>query len=308
MADDEIKVKKDRDPIMAVCFVVFLLTVCALIGSSVYNNYLKADDTLAADGSTVSVNYTGTYYAFFDEENRVVFDTSLWSVANDDGVLKSNDFTLNTESSYKPLSFVAGGNTVLEGFGNAVIGHKVGDKVKVKIPAGEGYNAPETESTVSASSQFSIPVAEVMTSSQFSQLYGYDLRGYGEIEKSAYGWPASASYNTANNTVTVTYRPVAGSSYTMAEGNFGKISLNVVSVTGGSILYTYSVSDYTVVSTEGNSKEIQMIMIDFGTHKWYIESITDADGNGVADTFSYKTTEERYNQDLYFEIEIVSVG
>ncbi|MDR3074723.1 MAG: FKBP-type peptidyl-prolyl cis-trans isomerase [Candidatus Methanoplasma sp.] len=307
MADSEIKVKKDRDPIMLVCFVVFLLAACAIIGASVYNNYLKADDTMAVEGSTVSVNYTGTYYGFYGEDGYVVFDTSLWSVADNGDVLKSNDFKLNGESTYKPLSFVVGGGSVIAGFGNAVIGHKVGDKILVKVPAGEGYNSPDTEVRVSASSPSSVPATEVLTSAQFMQLYGHDLRGYEEIEKSVYGWPASASYNSATGSVTIMYHPSAGSSYQMVDNGFGKVTLNVTSVAGGSITFTYTVSNYKTVSTEGSDKEIQMIMLDFGTHKWYINSVTDTDGNGVADTFTYKTVAERYNQDLYFEIEIVSI-
>ena len=93
----------------------------------------------------------------------------------------------------------------------------------------------------------------------------------------------------------------------MVDNGFGKVTLNVTSVAGGSITFTYTVSNYKTVSTEGSDKEIQMIMLDFGTHKWYINSVTDTDGNGVADTFTYKTVEEKYNQDLYFEIEIVSI-
>ncbi|MDR1690648.1 MAG: FKBP-type peptidyl-prolyl cis-trans isomerase [Candidatus Methanoplasma sp.] len=302
MADDEFKVKKERDPIMMVCFVVFLLAVCAVSGATVYNNYLKADDTMAVTGSTVSVNYIGTYYAYYGEENSAVFDTSHWSIANNGEILKSNDFTLNAESSYNPLSFTVGGTSVLTGFGNAVIGHKVGDKVLVKLPAGEGYNAAETTVTVSASQAFTIQSTETLTSAQFKEIYGYDLKGYEEMEKSVYGWPASASYNTGNDTITITYHPQAGSSYVMLDNDFGKVTLNVTSL-GSDISFTYSISDYKVVSTSG---EIEMIMLDFGTQKWYINSVTD--NNGVANSFTYRTTEERYNQDLYFEIEIVSIG
>ena len=304
MADDEIKVKKERDPIMAVSFVVFLLAVCAVSGASIYDNYLKADDTLAVNGSTVSVNYTGTYYDFYGSDNGVVFDTSIWSIANDNGVLKSNDFTLKSESSYVPLKFTVGGTTVIKAFGDAVIGHKVGEKIQVKIPVGEGYNAPYTSVTKSASAAVSIPASETMTSAQFEILYGHALKGYEEIEKSVYGWPASASYNTVGNTVTVAYHPAVGQTYTAVDNDFGKVSFRVASV-GSTISFTYLISDYTVVSQAGADKEIQMIMMDFGTEKFYITSVTDTNNDGIADTFTYKTVSERNNQILYFEIEIV---
>ncbi|MCL1979173.1 MAG: FKBP-type peptidyl-prolyl cis-trans isomerase [Methanomassiliicoccaceae archaeon] len=307
MAEDEIKVKKERDPIMTVCFVIFLVAVIAVSGASVYNNYLKADDTFAATGNTVSVNYIGTYYAPYGSDNAVVFDTSYWKIANDDNILKSNGFTLNSESSYKPLSFEVGAGTVLTLFGNGVIGHKVGDKFNVEIPAGEGYNAPDTMKTISASAVFTIPSSEVLTATQFNNLYGYDLKGYAEMEKSVYGWPATASYNSYNDTITMSYHPVSGTSYYAVDNEFGKVALSVTSASGGSISFKYVVSDFTEVSRSGADIEIQMIKVDFGKSKFYITSVT-AGSNGNADTFTYKTVEERFNQKLYFQIELVSIG
>ncbi|MDR2698452.1 MAG: FKBP-type peptidyl-prolyl cis-trans isomerase [Candidatus Methanoplasma sp.] len=320
MADDEIKVKKERDPIMMVCFVVFLLAVCAVSGATVYNNYLKADDTIAVSGSTVSVNYVGTYYDFSGKENAAVFDTSYWGVANDDKVLKSNDFTLNSESSYKPLSFTVGGTSVITGFSNAVIGHKVGDRFQVKIEVGDGYTAPDTERTVNASSVVSMPTVETLTAAQFKEMYGYDLRGYSEIEKSVYGWPASATYNAFNNTITMSYRPVTGTSYTAVDNDFGTVSLRVTSPPGSTISFTFVISGYTVISASGADKSVQMMLVDLGPNenktvggvsmpaKFYVTSVTDAGNDGIADTFKYKTVDERYNQVLYFEIELVSIG
>ena len=307
MADDEIKVKKERDPIMMVCFVVFILTVCAISGASIYNNYVKADNAIAVNGNMVSVDYTGTYYDYYGGSNFAVFDTSRWSVADDSKVLKSNDFTLKSKDSYAPLSFTVGGGQVLTGFSNAVIGHKVGDVVKVLIPAGEGYNATTDETTVSVSS-LTVNKTDILTAAQFKELYEFDLKGFMEIEKSVYGWPATASFNSASNTVTVSYQPEAGKQYTAVDNDFGKVNLMVTSVSGNTITYSYVISDYKVVSKTGSRIEIQMIKIDFGMQKFYIKEVTDADNNGIAETFTYKTVDERYNQDLYFEIKIVSIS
>ena len=313
MADEEIKVKKERDPIMMVCFVVFLLTVCAISGATVYNNYLKADDTIADSGSTVSVNYIGTYYDYYGKENGVVFDTSYWHIADDEKILKSNDFNKNIESSYKPLSFTVGGTSVLMKFGNAVIGHKVGDRVRVEIPVGDGYTAADTAAAVNTSSDIRMPATEILTAAQFKELYDHDLKGYEEIGKSVYGWPASASYNMYNNTITMIYRPAAGTSYEAVDNDFGNVSLRVTSVTGSEILFRFVISDYKVVSTSGSNKEIEMIKMDLGPNnnktvggvivpsKLYITSVSDTG-------FAYKTVNERYNQVLYFEIELVSIG
>jgi len=309
MADDEIKVKKERDPILMVCFIVFLLTVCAITGATVYNNYLKADTTVAVVGDTVSVNYIGTFYAPFGENNAVVFDTSHWSIANDDKVQKSNDFTLRTEANYKPLSFKVGGTDVLTGFGNAVIGKKVGEKIQVKLLVGEGYNAQESYTTVNATQTATMSATEQITASQFKTLYGFDLTGSVEIQKSVYGWPAIASVNSDNTNITMSYRPVQGNTYTAVDSDFGKVAFNVSSVTGSPVIeYKYVVSDFTVVSTSGANKNIQMIMVDLGSQKYYITSVVDSNNDGVAEQFTHRNVEERFNQVLYFEIEIVSIG
>jgi FKBP-type peptidyl-prolyl cis-trans isomerases 1 len=307
MADDDVKVRKERDPIMVVCFVVFLVASLSVIGASVYNNYIRADDTIAVNGDTVSVNYVGTYYDYFKDVNYVVFDTSNWSVTNNDNVPKSNDFVAKEKDQHSPLSFTVGGNQVLSMFGNSVIGHKVGDKIRVMIPAGEGYNSASTDSIISASANKTVPVSERISMSQFEHLYGYELRGTAEIEKSVYGWPASAAFNSSDNTVTMNYLPVASKTYVAVDSDFGKVSLAVISV-GADITFRYVVTDYTVVGTEGTNKIIQMIMVDFGVNKFYISSVVDADNNGTADSFVTRTEAERYNQDLYFEIEIVSIN
>jgi hypothetical protein len=311
MAEDDIKVKKERDPIMMVCFVVFLLTIAAITGATVYNNYLKTDNTTAVDGSSVSVNYIGTYYDEFGNPSAVIFDTSKWSVANDDKILKSNDFTKNDEKAYKPLSFKVGAGAVLPGFSNAVLGHKVGDRFTVKIPSGEGYNAPDTTGKINTSNIITIPAFESLTQAQYKEAYGHELRGFESLEKSVYGWPATATFNSSDNTITVRYLPVNGSSYAMVDNEFGKVTLVVSSASATNISFKYSITGYKTVSSGAGDKDIKMIMLDFGTKtffgadKFYITSVTES--GGTVSSFTYKTVSERYNQDLYFEIELVSI-
>jgi hypothetical protein len=308
MSGDEVRIKKDRDPIMAVCFVVFLLASVAVIGSTVYNNYVKADDTVAAPGDSVSVNYTGTYYAYFEEGNAAVFDTSYWSVADDKDILKSNDFTARAESAYSPLSFTVGGNEVLVDFGNAAIGHKVGETIRVLIPADRGYVVADTGKTVSTSVSITIPAVQKLTSAQFESIYEFKLLGRANDLTSPYGWLADASYNTADDTVTLYYKPTTGQSYTITDDTFGKVAASVTSVSSTDISFRYVVSAYKVVSSSGANKEIEMIKVNLGTEIFYINSVVDSNGDGVADSFTYKTVGERYNQPLYFEIKIVSIN
>ena len=66
----------------------------------------------AKNGDTVKVHYTGTL------EDGTVFDSSL-----------------NTE----PLEFTLGGGKTIEGFENAILGMKVGEKKTVDIPSDQAY-------------------------------------------------------------------------------------------------------------------------------------------------------------------------
>lgn len=306
MTGNEGKVKKDRDPIMKVCFVVFILAVCAVIGAGVYDKYLVKDDSLVNNGSTVTVNYVGTFYSYYGEENSVVFDTTYSSIGNDDNVEKSNDYS---RTSYSALELTIGGDTVLAAFQDAIVGHKVGDTVWVTVPVGEGYIAPDTTSTVDCSDAITINRSETMTVTEFESIYE-DLTGTGSNINftSVYGWSATSSYNVSTGMVTVYYSPEAGNSYINYEGDYGKVTLEVSSTTASTITFTYKVTDYVKVATnvEGDI-EIQMIKVDFGMSCFYITSVTDPSSEGVADTFDCKTVGEKYNQVLYFKIVIVSI-
>ncbi len=68
--------------------------------------------SIAKDGDTVKVHYTGTL------ENGEVFDTS---------------------QEREPLEFTLGQGQLIPGFEKAVIGLNVGDSTKVDIPSGEAY-------------------------------------------------------------------------------------------------------------------------------------------------------------------------
>jgi FKBP-type peptidyl-prolyl cis-trans isomerases 1 len=306
MTDDEVKVKKERDPIMMVCFVVFLIASLSVIGASVYND-VRGDDTRVVVGDNVSVDYVGSFYDFYEGTNYVVFDTSRWSVADNNNVPKSNDFTLKAENQYKPLSFKVGGTSVLKMFGDAVVGYKVGDTVRVMIPSGQGYNGPDTLTTVQSSTTYTVPLTEKITASQFADLYGFSLMGTTSLEKSVYGWPAHAAFNTSDNTVTMTYSPVAGQEYVVIDDDFGKLTYKVSSISS-TISFTQHVSNYTVVSQTGNVKNIQMIEVDLGTERYFITAVTDTNNDGVSESFTYKTVNETVNEDLYFVIEIKSIN
>ena len=301
MTGDE---KKKRDPIFTVCFVVFILAAVSVVGVYIDEHYLTEDTTKAAYGDEVTVNYTGTFYAYYGEENAVVFDTSYRSIGENDAIIKSNSFN---KSSYSTLSFEVGGTDVLAGFGNAVVGHKVGDKIQVTVengyPAGSDfYEQSRTGLTV--------PVVQEMTKTQFESVYDYDLTDGGMTYiTTVYGWPATVV--SADNKVYITNMPEENQTYTytpngaVSDGeeedeeaghSFGTTSFRVTDI-GNEIVFDISFSGTTSV---GDNGAIQMIELEFGTETWYVTNVSNGE-------FTYKTCDEVSNATLYFEIEIVSI-
>ena len=92
-------IRKKRDPIFSVCFVVFVVACVGVLGVYVDEHYIQSDDT-------------------------VVFDTSLSSVDENDGYVKANEYS---SSSFKTQDVTVGDGKFLAAFENALIGHKVGD-------------------------------------------------------------------------------------------------------------------------------------------------------------------------------------
>lgn len=302
---DEKKVKKERDPIFMVCLVVLILATCAVTGAFINREYIAVDDTLISDGNKVSVEYTGTYYDYYGNELAVVFDTSSKSIGTDDNIIRASDFN---KTSFSNLEFTVGDKSVLTGFENAVIGHQIGDTVYVKIKAGEGYNAPDTVGSIENTEVIIVSASEKMTATQFKEIYKLEAQGTHNF-KSLYGWDAVSYYDETTNSVLISYMPEAGKAYTCVEDkNFGKVVLNVTDVSASEIKFTYEVTQFKKVSSDGADIEIQMITVDFGLKHFHITNVTDADGNGVADSFTFKSVDQKYNQDLYFKIKIVSIS
>jgi len=301
--DDEPKVKKEREPIAWACFIVFLIASVAVLGGFVNDNYIQDTNVYAADGYTVSVNYTGAYYAYVNENGAVVFDTTYESVNNNSSILKSNDYT--TPSSYSAISFTLGSTTTyLSAFMNAVVGHHAGETVTVKIV--NAYPSASATKTVSLSAVQTTATSTVITAADFATIYGFTLTSSATIT-SAYGWSAVATFDAATDTVSISYNPTAGQTYTAYEGSFGKVTVHVVSVSAGTITYTYSLDKCVatgVINTDG-TYEIEMIKLYFGGNN--VIYITAVDNVSNPTSIEYKTVSEKYNETMYFTIHIESV-
>ena len=295
MAGDK-TVRKDRDPIMLVCGVIFLVAAVVVIGCFVSDEWFPSGEKTASNGDKVTVEYTGTFYDEYGGTYAVVFDTNVSSIGNDTNIAKSNDFTAKT--SYSPLEFTIGNGTMLKAFEESVIGHKVGDKYKIELTAAQGYIGASTEGYLNTSGNV-MSTTVTMTKTDFAAAYSdVTLKDNGAVKfVSKYKWDAYASYTDMGNAVLITYVPEAGETYEVYKSGDTVVNYIVTDVHDNIINYDIEVKN--PVYTDGN--EIQMIKIDLGGEVIYLTSVSSTE-------ITYKTGSERVNQPLYFEIELVSIN
>ncbi|MBR4685525.1 MAG: FKBP-type peptidyl-prolyl cis-trans isomerase [Candidatus Methanomethylophilaceae archaeon] len=294
MAGDK-TVRKDRDPIMLVCGVIFLVAAVVVIGCFVSDEWFPSGEKTASNGDKVTVEYTGTFYDEYGGTYAVVFDTNVSSIGNDTNIAKSNDFTAKT--SYSPLEFTIGKGTMLKAFEESVIGHKVGDKYKIELTAAQGYIGASTEGYLNTSGNV-MSTTVTMTKTDFAAAYSdVTLKDNGEVKfVSKYKWDAYASYTDMGNAVLITYVPEAGETYEVYKSGDTVVNYKVKTVSSGKITYDIEIKNPVKVG----STEIQMIKLDLGTKTIYI---TNIDGSDII----YKEGAERVNQPLFFEIKVLTI-
>ncbi len=288
--------KKDRDPIMMICLVVFAIAAVAVSGIYVANNFFPSGDDMASTGDKVTVNYTGTYYDEYGNEIAVVFDTSKSDIANNDDIAKSNDFT--KKDSYSTLQFTVGSNTMIEAFENSVIGKKVGDKYSIEIPGAKAYFGASTYGAMSTTGN-TMPASVTMTSSEFSSKDS-DVKlvnGQTKMFTSEFGWEAQATL-TEDKTVVITYLPEVSSEGYLVYDNGTTSVYFIVTAVDDSVI-TFDVKIENPQKTTLN--QIQMIKLNLTDKVIYITEI-DSDGGII-----YKSGAEKVNEILYFDIEIVKI-
>lgn len=293
-------IKKKRDPIFSVCFVVFVVACVGVIGVYVDEHYIQQDETVVSYGDTVEVNYTGSYYAYYDEDGAVIFDTSLSSVDDNGDYVKANEYN---STRFQPIDVTVGDGDYLEMFENALVGHKVGDRIEVMIPAADGYIAPENSVFENVSTNLSIPRTQEMNKEAFDDMYeDVDLSAGTAVRfTTAYGWEANAYYDVTNNNVVIVNMPTVGETYDYTgneDSEFGDVYYRVNSIEASGN-YSVTISFENTVSVDGGIQMLQALDAD-----GKVVYVTGVDGS----TFSYKTCEERCNINLYFVITIESIN
>lgn len=311
--------KRDIDPILGVSLAVFILCSVVVLGNFAYGELTHDDNNaVVKSGDTVYVEYVGNYYILNDSskvEDRyfdmnvasghkktgaVVFDNNFESIGkylNDDSNIGEHSWAFTKKTSYSNLSFTVGGTTVLTKFGNATIGHKVGETVKVHIAAEDAYELTADKKGTLPTTNCTVDTIMVLETSVFTSLTGVSAPVVSEQKvvnfseeptHCPFGWSYTAMLDDTGKNVIVNNLAKADTTYD-AYGQAGTIKVSTVE--NGKITFTYN--------AEPSSKFVKVPVLH---NNVWTASYVYMDGT----TKMYKT-DEKAGVDLYFQIKIVEI-
>lgn len=209
---------RKADPIAMTCFIVVVLAFAVVGGSFIKDECFGDDDgkTIAKQGDTVEVEYVGSYIAYYDEAGAVVFDTNIEDVADDASKLFSPSF--KKAASFKYLSFQVGGTSVLKDFGDSVVGHSVGDVVRVAIAASDdAYGKTDTTTTADGVKSFPIMKNGEMTLEAYNRVCGTSYTSSSFVSTSPInGVDFIAAYDQDDDMVRYTFIGEVSGEHTLA--------------------------------------------------------------------------------------------
>ena len=283
--------QRDIEPITAISVVIFLLAAVAVGSLSVYNNYFADDDgSVIGPGSEVSVDYTGSLFDYFDKDGALIFDTNV-EAHTGDGYHIIGGFNKTT---FKELTFVQGDGKVLKGFENAVLGKKVGETVRVMIPANSDAYQSENRLMHNA---LTVSKVTYMEMEEFENIYE-DVKVIEGADKvsftTVYGWDATAAYDSVKKMVKIDNLAEEGF-YKLSsdEDQSGKVMLEVLDTSGDEIICSMFVEPE-------DSEKGYMLWVDLGYESFYVF--------GEEEENLKVTSNPAYEDDIYFVITIKSIS
>ena len=280
------------DPIILASFTVFIVACLIVSGVTIYNSMSGAsNESCAENGSKVQVNYTGSYFTWYNETGAVIFDTSMSNVGESSEYAKSYEY--KTKETYAPISFTIGDSNYLSAFESAVIGLKPGETTTVKIVDGYGSLTQDVNKfTVNkVSTEDKILKVQNMSVSDYKTLFNttdVPTKGFPIEMESPYGWPATIYYNS-DGTITVENNPTEGETYTVNGVTVKNVSFS------GTDADTEIDFDYEIADFEYNTKMLRT------AYKDKVVYIIESSGTQM----TYKTTDEKTGTTMYFTIEFV---
>jgi len=123
--------KTDYVPYLVVGVIVLILAYLFFSGGS---SAPPSETKTITKGMDVKVHYVGSFV------NGTLFDTSVEAKAKEAGLY-------DERRPYEPLDVKVGAGAVIQGFDDALVGMKVGEKKKVTIPAEQAYGSYDPNNT-----------------------------------------------------------------------------------------------------------------------------------------------------------------
>ena len=276
MSDDDDTPRRDkRDPILMVGSIVLAFAFIVVISGYAYGELTSEDKEPARYYDRVMVDYVGSYYGYYlnDDgtvnEDAVIFDTSLWSVAKfwDDDGGKYNfswEFKQREERSYVPFNVTIGSGGALKDFESALLGLMPGDTARVTIEEAYGKLPKLTE----WDKTMNMAVTEKMTAAEFRLTFGLDtsiITDYRNILH-PYGWYCDATVDNKGY-VYVTHLIEDGEEYENGNGSM-TAKVSAVTATGFTVKFGFTDEAYT----SGDDGVLKLIQFIHGGKTYYIVS------------------------------------
>ena len=274
---------------MVACLIVTGITVYGIVAGD-------SSDKTAEYGDKVEVEYTGSYFTYYNEEGALIFDTNMEEVGNDNEKYPKS-YGYSSSDTYSTLQFVVGEGTiitdsskkVLDGFKEALIGHKPGDIVTVKIVDGYGSlieNDNKFTVAKSGTPAETILKVQTMTVDAYKSLFGVDSVPTAPQYNvdSPYGWKANVT-PISGDMVTVEYIPEDDTAYTKNE-----VTYKVIGAVTDTITFQYQMDDFAE-----NAKLLK------GVYGGQVVYFIKSDGANM----TYKNTAETVGTTMYFTIKFV---
>ena len=286
MAEEtEAPTRKGKDPIMLIGAIVLVLAFAVVISGYAYGELTDPPKEPARYGDKVKVDYIGSYYGYYDAAGAAVFDTSKWSIADDDNVTKSWEFNKREEKQYVPFNVTIGSGGALTDFENVLIGMKPGDTARISIENAYGEVNEAQEKVWGKTATFT--VTETMSLDMYKVTFAVDnvLPGPQPALKHPYGWMSTAFLDSFG-IVTVTHNVENSKDYFNVDESI-KSTVSGLTATGFTV--TFEFPDY---------EEGRLIQFVSEGQKYFI---TDVSATG----FTTKSTDEKTGMTLYFVITFV---
>lgn len=305
--ENEVPRKKARDPILMFGTIVLAVAFVVVISGYAYGQLFPDDKTPIKYGDVINVNYVGSYYGWqdgyddgihvYDADDTAVFDTSLWSIANDDDITKSWEFTKRDEKNYTPFKVTIGSGGALAMFENSLIGAKTGDVIHVAIPDAYGVLKDENKKVWNNLADVKIACTQKMTYDEFKSTFGLTSVTAGSYSglKHPYGWNCNAIADS-DGYVFVNHAVHDGDDFTADKGM--KITIDLPAGSSEFIV-KINLTDLKNDFTADNG-EIKLVQFKYDGKTYYIFDI-DAGLN----EFTTKDTDEKTGITLYFTITVV---